>query len=283
MSRVSRKSELSPSITKGSNNIDLGKNSGIDLGKKSQPSATSGGIGITQEVTNVGGMSVSAGANIDITPLDFGINVNPSEGTVSIATGAEIPGGLLGISGGIEIDTNTGQIIGGSLGGEIGGLGINVSNSQKGGLGIEFTVQIPATPIELSLGFGFPPPKDPKLTPTTPTTPTISIPKEQPATKWLPPGVSIDNVRDCTLSISWKETHININPYGGTCASYVAGWEPRESTSNSGKFKYVSRTCEQKKRNVAGLWSMQTINTEDVYKIKEYYIIGIRNSQKQLN
>jgi hypothetical protein len=63
---------------------------------------------------------VSGGVSVDITPVDFGISVN--EGTVSIATGAEIPGGLLGVSGGIEIDTNTGQVVGGSLGGEIGGL-----------------------------------------------------------------------------------------------------------------------------------------------------------------
>jgi hypothetical protein len=157
MSRVSQKSGLSSSITKGSNAIDLGKNSGVDMGRKAQPSVTSGGIGITQEVTNIAGVSVSAGANVDITPLDFGISVSPSEGTLSISTGAEIPGGILGISGGIEVDMNTGQVIGGSVGGEVLGLGINVSNSAKGGLGIEFTVQIPGTPIELSLGFGFSP------------------------------------------------------------------------------------------------------------------------------
>jgi hypothetical protein len=173
MSRVSRKSELSSSITKGSGAIDLGKNSGVDTGRKSEPSLTSGGIGITQEVTNVGGMSVSVGGNIDITPVDFGITID-SEGTVSIATGAEIPGGLLGVSGGIEIDLNTGEVIGGSIGGEVGGLGINLSNSKKGGLGIEFTLQIPGTPIELSVGFGFPPKKptpSPTPAPSTPSNP----------------------------------------------------------------------------------------------------------------
>ena len=118
MSRVSRKSELSPSITRGSSGIDLGKNSGVDMGRKSEPSLTSGGIGITQEITNVGGMSVSGGIEVDLTPVDFGINVNRAEGTVSIATGAEVPGGLLGVSGGIEIDLNTGEVIGGSIGGE---------------------------------------------------------------------------------------------------------------------------------------------------------------------
>jgi hypothetical protein len=178
MSKVSQKSRLSPSITKGSNAINLGKNSGVDMGKKAQVSTTSGAIGVTQEVTNIAGVTVSAGANVDITPLDFGISVNPSEGTVSISTGAEIPGGLLGISGGIEIDANTGQIIGGSVGGEALGLGINVSNSSKGGLGVEFTAQIPGTPIELSLGFGFPPPKK-TVIPPAPSNDTEADPENK--------------------------------------------------------------------------------------------------------
>jgi hypothetical protein len=167
------------------------------MGQKSEPSLTSGGIGITQEVTNIGGMSVSAGANIDITPLDFGISVGPSEGTVSLATGAEVPGGLLGISGGITIDTNTGEIIGGSIGGEVGGLGINISNSKKGGLGIEFTVQIPGTPIELSLGLGFPPKKE--LTPT----PTPSIPPPGP---FSAPDFPIGGNRNCLMVIAITNT-----------------------------------------------------------------------------
>jgi len=169
--RLSRKADLSPSITRGSNGIDLGKNSGVDMGRKSEPSVTSGGIGITQEVTKIGGVGVSLGVGVDITPIDFGVSANPAEGTISIATGAEIPGGLLGVAGGVTIDTNTGQIIGGSIGGEIGGLGINLSNSEKGGLGIEFTLQIPGTPIEFSLGLGFPPGEEPK-TPTPTPTPT---------------------------------------------------------------------------------------------------------------
>ena len=187
MSRVSRKSELSPSIARGSSGIDLGKNNGVDMGRKSEPSITSGGIGLTQEVTNVGGMSVSGGIEVDLTPVDFGINYDASEGTVSIATGAEVPGGLLGVSGGIEIDLNTGEVIGCSIGGEVGGLGINVSNSQKGGLGIEFTLQIPGTPIELSLGLGFPP-KEPTPSPTP--TPTPSSDNKMPG-GWKPTAPSL--------------------------------------------------------------------------------------------
>jgi hypothetical protein len=129
------------------------------MGKKSQPSITSGGIGVTQEITNVGGLSVTVGGSIDISPIDLGINYDPSNNSLGIAGGAEIPGGLLGASGGVTIDLNTGQVIGGSIGGEALGLGVNVSASKDGGLGVEFTVQIPFTPIEFSVGLGYSPKK----------------------------------------------------------------------------------------------------------------------------
>jgi len=63
MSRVSQKSPLSPSVSGGSGGIDLGKDGGgvdIDMGGKVQPSVTTGGIGISQEVTNIGGVTVTA-------------------------------------------------------------------------------------------------------------------------------------------------------------------------------------------------------------------------------
>ena len=162
MSRGSRKSELSPSATGGSN-IDLGKNDGVDMGRKTEPSVTSGGLGITSEITNIGGLSVTVGGSVDVSPINLGINYDPSENSVSVASGAEIPGGLLGVFGGVTIDLNTGEVTGGSLGGEALGLGVNVSSSKNGGLGIEVTVQF--GPIEISLGFGFPP--EEKRTPTS--------------------------------------------------------------------------------------------------------------------
>jgi hypothetical protein len=192
MSRVSQKSGLSPSISKGSSSgidlgkdsgIDLGKNSGVDMGQKSQPSVGASGVGITQEVANIGGTTVTGGVSVDVSPLNFDVSTDPSEGSISVAAGAEIPGGILGVSGGVTIDTNTGEVIGGSIGGEVGGFGINVSNSKKGGVGIEFTYQIPGTPIELSLGFGFTS-KEP--TPGTETeTPGSETNWEEPI---LPPG-----------------------------------------------------------------------------------------------
>ena len=277
MSRVSQKSGLSPSITKGSNAIDLGKNSGVDMGRKSQPSITSGGIGVTQEVTHVGGVSVSAGANIDITPLDFGISIDPSEGTVSVATGAEIPGCLLGISGGIEVDINTGEITGGSIGGEVGGFGINISNSKNGRLGVELTYQIGL--IEFSVGLGFSP-KDSK-DPTTPTTPSTSLPPaEQPETKWTPPGgINIESVRGCTLRVSWREVHREINPYSSGCEVYLRD-SGRLSTTGYG---LVDTKCSMYTFQNPGLWAMYAIDGERHYNNKIDWIIENYRSQEYLD
>jgi hypothetical protein len=185
MSRVSRKSELSPSITKSGGGIDLGKND-FDMGRKGKtsPSVTSGGIGVSTEVTNVGGLTVTGGVSVDISPIDLGINYDPSENSLGIAGGAQIPGGLLGASAGITINLDTGEVIGGQVGGEALGLGVNISASKDGGLGVEFTVQIPFTPIEISLGFGYSPEETPTPTPTpTPKAPSSNNPKRIPTSK----------------------------------------------------------------------------------------------------
>jgi hypothetical protein len=168
----SSKSDLSPSISKPSG-IDLGKNDagGIDMGRKSSPSVSSNGIGISQEVGNIGGVTVTGGVSVDITPIDLGINYDPSENSLGIAAGAEFPGGLLGASGGVTVDLGTGQITGIQAGGEALGLGVGISASKDGGIGIEFTVQIPFTPIEISLGFGLPPKSPKKEKPPTSTLP----------------------------------------------------------------------------------------------------------------
>jgi hypothetical protein len=175
MSRSSRKSELSPSAT-GSN---------IDLGKKIEPSVTSGGLGVTREITTIGGVSVTGGVSIDISPIDLGINYDSSENAISVAGGAELPGGLLGASGGVTIDLDTGEVTGGSVGAEGLGLGVNISASKDSGIGVEVTVQIPFTPIEISLGFGFPPKKP---TPTPTPTPDNKMPSTwEPEVPPLPP------------------------------------------------------------------------------------------------
>ena len=167
MSRISRKSELSPSVTKSGGGIDLGKND-VDMGSKGKtsPSVTSGDIGVSTEITNIGGLTVTGGISADISPIGLGINYDPSQNSLGIAGGAEIPGGLLGASAGITVDLDTGEVIGGQIGGEALGLGVNISASKDGGLGVEFTVQIPFTPIELSVGFGYSPDETPTPTPT---------------------------------------------------------------------------------------------------------------------
>ncbi|MEG4147890.1 hypothetical protein [Microcoleus sp. Pol12B5] len=148
------------------------------MGRKAQPSISSGGIGVTQEVGNIGGLGVTGGVGVEISPIGLDVSGDPSNGTVSIAGSAEVPGGLLGLSGGVTLDTNTGEIRGGSIGGEALGLGINLS-SEDGDIGVEFTLQIPFTPLELSLGLEFPkerlptPMPIPIPTPTPTPTPTI--------------------------------------------------------------------------------------------------------------
>ena len=169
-SRVSSKSSLSPSVSSRSSAIDLGKNSGVDLGSKTQTSVTTGGIGVTQEVGNIGGVTVTGGVSVDISPIGLSISgspsyEDPSKSTISIAAGAEIPGGILGVSGGLIINTSTGQIEGGSIGGEIIGIGVGISKSSEG-VGLEISFQIPFTPIEISLGFEFPEEDTPSSTPT---------------------------------------------------------------------------------------------------------------------
>jgi hypothetical protein len=139
------------------------------MGGKTSPSVTSGGVGISREVTSIGGVSVTAGVSVDISPIDLGVNYDPSQNSVSVAAGAEIPGGLLGVSGGVTIDLDTGEVTGGQVGVEGLGLGVNISNSKDGGLGIGVSIQIPFTPIEFELGFGFPSRKKEPIAAPSPT------------------------------------------------------------------------------------------------------------------
>ena len=155
MSRASSRS--SPSGTSGG--INLRKDEDIDLGKKTQPSASSGGIGLTQEVGQIGGMSVTGGVSVDVSPIELDISAtvdpsDPNKNSISIAGSAELPGGLIGLGGGVKINTNTGAIQGGSISGEIGGFGVEVSADSEEGLGITLSYQIPFTPVVISLGFG---------------------------------------------------------------------------------------------------------------------------------
>jgi hypothetical protein len=148
------------------------------MGRKAQPSITTGGIGVTSEVVSIAGMTVTGGVSVDLSPINIDISGNvdysdPSKNNISVAAGAEIPGGLLGISGGVRINTSTGAIEEVAIGGEVIGIGVNVTASKDGGAGVEVSWQIPFTPISVNLGFGFPPPKKESISTPTPTpTPT---------------------------------------------------------------------------------------------------------------
>jgi hypothetical protein len=157
----------------------------VNMGRKTQPSVSTGGIGVTQEVGNIGGLTVTGGVSVEVSPIGISISgdpsyEDPSKASISVAGSAELPGGLLGIGGGVTVNTSTGEIIGGSIGGEIGGLGINLS-SNEGNVGVEFTLQIPFTPVELSLGLEFPKKKEPSV--------DISIPSAPPPGPFPPPAL----------------------------------------------------------------------------------------------
>jgi hypothetical protein len=155
------------------------------MGRKTTPSVTSGGIGITEEVANIGGMTVTGGVSVELSPVRLDISGNPNyedptKSTISIATGAEIPGGILGISGGATINTSTGEVTEISIGGEVAGVGAEISVSKDGSVGVGISLQIPFTPIEISLGLGFPSEKEPTQTPApTPSMPGVAFSLDQ--------------------------------------------------------------------------------------------------------
>lgn len=113
-----------------------------------------------------------------------------------------------GVSGGVTIDLATGEIVGGSVGGEALGFGINASSSKDGGLGVEVTVQL--GPIEISLGFGFPPKgKEPTPTPTPTPTPDNKMPSNWEPTIPSAPSFSVEAgemyyVKKTTVSVDSK-------------------------------------------------------------------------------
>jgi len=181
-SRASSRSGSSPSASRGSSTINLGKDSGVNIGAKSQTSVSSGGIGITQEIGVIGGVGIAGGVSVELSPI--GINISgdpnyedPSKSAISISGSAEVPGGIIGIGGGVTINTSTGAIEGGSIGGEIIGIGVGISKS-SGGIGIEISLQIPGTPIEISLGFSFPEDRGKPPSPPSPPSPNIGFPVE---------------------------------------------------------------------------------------------------------
>ena len=203
-SRASSKSSPSSAASQGSNRIDLGKDSGVDMGSKAQPSASSGGIGITQEIITIGGLQIEGGVSVDVSPLDLEISSNGKD-KISIGASAEIPGGLLGVAGGVTIDTNTGRIEGGSIGGEVAGIGVEISKTPEGvGVGISF--QIPGSPVSIQLGFEFPGKKD--LTPAPTPTPSPS-----PVSS-LPPGIGVDDYGAPNFAngcLVWQEEYMFIS------------------------------------------------------------------------
>ncbi|MEG3935475.1 hypothetical protein [Microcoleus sp. B13-B4] len=180
---------------------------------------------------------------------------------------------LKSVSGGVNVagfgvEGKVGQ--GGSGGLALTGFGITVdiAKDEKGGISGGISIRLPGG--EIGIGFQRDPGTVVISTPVPePVTPTytegldkenISIPPEQPATKWpVPTGVNIDSAKGCTLKFFWRENHYSINPYAGTCESYLSQpvFYPYSSFGPT-KVRVVSNTCTQKIRNINGLWAMQT-------------------------
>lgn len=223
--------------------IDLGK--GLDLEKPRPPRSP---IGIE--------VGKSAAGNL-------GIGVE-----IPIPIPAPISG-----RGGVSIDPVTGQIRGG-----YGGLGIG-----KGPIrgSVDVGVDTPAGseefgcfkyvtftlgPFSHTYGKNECEPKtlktQPKPDPSSP-----SIPPEQSGKKWSHPSIGIDSVRGCTLKFSWREIHSAINPYAAPCEIFMSekSTYPYRENFPLDKVELIIQRCDEKIRNIDGLWAMQTINTEVIF------------------
>src|SRR6478672_5439298 len=113
---------------------------------------------------------------------------------------------------------------------------------------------------------------------------SASIPLQQPATKWVPPVVNIDNVRGCTLKFKWQEAHGSINPYSGGCETYLNQpvYYPYGSFAPS-KVHVISNICKEEIRNIQGLWAMQTTSIQTVFECEVNLVIESFRSQAYLD
>lgn len=110
------------------------KNSGINLRKESEPTISEkpteqekSGAGLTASLGEYGDYEVKAVAEVDISPLDFDVNYDTSSNELGASGEIGLPGGIVGIGGGVTVDLDTGEVssISGSIG--LGGYDVEVS------------------------------------------------------------------------------------------------------------------------------------------------------------
>jgi hypothetical protein len=120
------------SLKKKKPEIDLKKDreTGLDLEKKIDFDADSGGLGISFDVAELeNGDKISIGYEVEA-PIQVGVDYNVDSNELGLSGGFEAPGDLVGLSGGVTIDLNSGEIVGGELGVALGGVDVSIGEGK---------------------------------------------------------------------------------------------------------------------------------------------------------
>lgn len=84
-----------------------------------------GSVGFGAEILEVGDNgSIGVSVSVDVNPLNFDFNLN-DDGSVTIGAGAQIPGRMLGVGGGVTVDAD-GNVIGGNASVSAGGVSVSI-------------------------------------------------------------------------------------------------------------------------------------------------------------
>ncbi|HEY9865101.1 MAG TPA: hypothetical protein V6D21_13075 [Candidatus Obscuribacterales bacterium] len=118
---------------KGGSGISLAKGGFTSAEKGSEGQSKSGlggSLGGSVTVADYGDVEIKGVVDIDISPLRGDISYDTSTNEVGVSGGIKIPGGVVGVGGGVGVDLDTGEITGGSVSLGIGGADVEVSISE---------------------------------------------------------------------------------------------------------------------------------------------------------
>lgn len=104
----------------------MGKKS-KDSFEKSEKSKGSVGLRKTLAKEDIGGgtVSVSAGLSVDVLPID--VDISLEDDNLNIKGEVGLPGDVVSVGGGVVVDINTGEVVGGSASASVGGATVEVS------------------------------------------------------------------------------------------------------------------------------------------------------------
>ncbi|NEP38560.1 MAG: hypothetical protein F6K35_04540 [Okeania sp. SIO2H7] len=132
MPRLKRKKKSQPQLKdkkKSQQKVTNGANPtvGIDLGDDDIEADIDVGLGsVEAEVTLIddGNVQVKAVAGIDVSPATLDVNYDSVTGELAVAGQVGLPGDLAGLTGGITIDTDTGELT--AITGGLAALGVGI-------------------------------------------------------------------------------------------------------------------------------------------------------------